>query len=96
MSSIDREILLRVAKNARLKLTKKEIEEFLPQLEEILKAFAKISEIDVSNEQLAVHPIEIEQKTREDKIGEGLSVEDSLKNAKHKKGNYFLGPKAIG
>jgi aspartyl-tRNA(Asn)/glutamyl-tRNA(Gln) amidotransferase subunit C len=91
--SVDRELLLRVAANARISLSEAEIEKFLPQLQEILKAFGKLDEIDVSNEKPSFQPIPLENVARIDLVEKSLSQEEALKNTKHKKGGYFMGPK---
>ena len=39
---VDRNLILRVADNAKLSLTDKEIDEFLPQLKEVLEFFSSI------------------------------------------------------
>lgn len=90
---VDKKLLLRVAENARLNLTEAEIKEFLPQLKEILEAFSKLDEIDVSKEKPSFQPIALENVMREDKAEKCLSQEEALKNTKNKKDGYFLGPK---
>ena len=92
---IDKELIKRVASNARLNLTEKEIEEFIPQFKDILNVFSKISEVNTDNVKISIHPIEIKNNTREDIPEKCISREDALKNTKHKKDGYFKGPKAI-
>ncbi len=96
IEKIDKELLLRVAKNARVNLSEKEIETILPQFKEMLEVFKKISEIDVSGESPAFHPVEMENVFREDKVLESLSQEEALSNSKSKKDGYFKGPKVLG
>ncbi len=92
---IDKKTLLRVADNARLKLSGKEVEKFLPELEEILKAFSKIDEVSVSDEMPSFQPVRLKNVFREDVPKKGLSQQDALSNTKHKKNGYFLGPKVV-
>ena len=92
---IDRELLLRVARNARVSLSEKEIETILPQFLEMLEAFKKIAEVDVKNEKLAFHPVEMQNAFREDVVEESLPQEEALSNSKHKKNGYFKGPKVV-
>ncbi len=92
---IDKELIKKVATNARLKLTESEIKEFLPQLKEVLTNFETLQKAPTKNLQPSFQPIEIKNVTREDKTEPCLSQEDSLKNAKHKSNGYFKGPKAI-
>ena len=92
---VDKKLLLRVAENARLNLTEAEIKKFLPQLQEILKAFSKLDEINVEKEKPSFQPIKLTNVMREDRIKKCLSQEDALLNAKNKKGGYFLGPRVV-
>lgn len=92
---VDKELIKRVANNARLNLTDKEIDEFIPQLKDILDVFSKISEVDTKNVKESFHPVEIKNNVREDKVEKSLTQEEALRNTVHKKDGYFKGPKAI-
>lgn len=92
---IDKELIEKVAKIARLNLTASEIKEFLPQLKEILENFEKIKSANTKNVKPSFQPIEIKNVTRDDVIGQCLSQKEALANAKHKQDGYFKGPKAI-
>ncbi len=92
---IDKELILNVAKNARLNLTEEEIEEFLPQFKEILNTFSKIDKVKTKDVKASFQPIELKNVYREDEIKKCLSQEDALKNIIHKKDGYFKGPKII-
>jgi aspartyl-tRNA(Asn)/glutamyl-tRNA(Gln) amidotransferase subunit C len=94
-TKINRELLAKVARNARLELTEKEIESFLPQFREILDAFEKIGQVEIKNTEPAFHPIPLQNRCREDKTNACLSNEEALANAVHQKQPYFKGPKAI-
>ena len=92
---VDKKLLLRVAANARLNLSEKEIKEFLPQLQEILKAFGRLDEIDVKEEKPSFQPLALENVARKDVVEKCLSQEEALKNTKNKKDGYFMGPKVV-
>ena len=92
---VDKELILKVARNARLNLTEKEIEEFLPQLKDILDNFEKIKNVDTKDVKEIFHPIEIKNNFREDVVEKSLSQDEALSNTKHKKDGYFKGPKAL-
>ncbi|MAF51191.1 MAG: Asp-tRNA(Asn)/Glu-tRNA(Gln) amidotransferase GatCAB subunit C [Nanoarchaeota archaeon] len=92
---VDKELIKKVATNARLKLTESEIREFLPQLKEVLKDFDTIQKAPTKNLEPSFQPLEIKNITREDKVEACLTQEDSIKNAKHKSNGYIKGPKAI-
>lgn len=92
---VDKELIKHIASLARLELTDKEIEKFLPELKEILNAFSKLDEVNTSNTKPSFHPVELKNTMREDKIKECLTQEKSLKNSKEKKDGYFKGPMAV-
>ncbi len=92
---IDRELIQKVAENARLRLSKQEIDEFIPQLKEVLDNFSKLDEIDTENVKPSFQPVEIKNNTREDKVQGCLSQEEALNNSSHKKDGYFKGPRVI-
>lgn len=92
---IDKELLLRVAQNARLNLTEKEIEKFLPQFQEILDAFSTLDKLKVEKEKPSFQPIETHNVFRKDKVAQSLTQEEALSNTKHKKEGYFKGPRVV-
>jgi len=92
---INEELIIRVAKNARLELTDSEVKEFVPQFKEILSSFSELSKVDTNNIKPSFQPVEIRNSLRDDVIKSSIPINDILKNAKHKKGDYFLGPKAL-
>ena len=93
--NIDKALIEHVAAVARLELTEKEIEKFLPQLKEILEAFAKIDEIDTKNVKPSFQPVHLENFFREDKPGQCLTQDQALAHTKHKKDGFFKGPSAV-
>lgn len=92
---VDRELLLKVAANARLNLAEAEIKKFLPQLEAVLESFSKLDGLDVSKEEPSFQPLPLKNVFREDKAGKCLSREDALSNTQHKKDGYFKGPRVV-
>jgi aspartyl-tRNA(Asn)/glutamyl-tRNA(Gln) amidotransferase subunit C len=92
---INKELMLRVSENAKLKLTDDELKEFLPQLKEVLEFFSHIDKVDTKGIEISVQPVELKNSLREDEEKECLSQEDALKNTEHKKDGYFKGPKAV-
>ncbi|MBS3150890.1 Asp-tRNA(Asn)/Glu-tRNA(Gln) amidotransferase subunit GatC [Candidatus Woesearchaeota archaeon] len=92
---IDKALIERVARNARLELGESEIKEFLPQLKEILGYFSEIEKAPTANLPPTFHPIEIKNITREDVTEKGLTQQEALQNTKHKQDGYFKGPKTI-
>jgi len=92
---LNKELIQKVAKIARLNLTPSEIKEFLPQLKEILQSFEKIKSAPTNKVPPSFQPLEIKNVTRKDIIGTCLSQKEALSNTKHKQDDYFKGPKAI-
>ncbi len=92
---LDKNLLNEIATNARLKLTKKEEKEFLPQLEEIMEVFSQLDEVKTHNVQPSFHPIKVENVAREDKITKCLSTTEVFKDVKNKEDSFFKGPKPV-
>ncbi|MBI2499089.1 Asp-tRNA(Asn)/Glu-tRNA(Gln) amidotransferase subunit GatC [Candidatus Woesearchaeota archaeon] len=92
---INKELIQKVVKNARLELTEQEIKEFIPQIKEVLNAFSKLKEASSNNLEPSFQPIEVKNITRDDKISSCLTQDQALQNAEHKKEGFFKGPKTI-
>jgi aspartyl-tRNA(Asn)/glutamyl-tRNA(Gln) amidotransferase subunit C len=92
---LDEALIMHVAKVSRLHLTKKEIDEFLPELQEVITYFSQLSRIDTENIEPMVNPVMLRNSLRKDEANSSLSQEDSLRNTQHKKEGYFLGPKIL-
>ena len=92
---INDKLIENIAKISRLNLTKSEIKEFLPQLKEVLSNFSKLNEINIEKVKPSFQPVIVKNVLREDVVGKCLTQEEALKNSKHKKNGYFVGPRAI-
>ena len=92
---VDKELIEKVAKNARLKLSDSEIKSLLPEIKEILDLFSEIDKANVSNLKPSFQPLEIKNITRKDEVKPCLEQEEALQNTKHKQDGYFKGPKAL-
>ncbi|MBI4150203.1 Asp-tRNA(Asn)/Glu-tRNA(Gln) amidotransferase subunit GatC [Candidatus Woesearchaeota archaeon] len=92
---VDKDFIRRVATNARLELSEKEIEKFVSQFKEILDAFSKLDELNTKDVEIQIQPVELKNALREDTICPSLSQEDALSNTQHKKDGYFKGPRAL-
>lgn len=92
---IDKELILKVAKNARINLSAKEVNEFVPQFKDILSYFSVLNQVDVKNTKPSFQPIAVKNVFREDEVGKCLSQDEALSNTKHKKDGFFKGPKAF-
>ena len=92
---IDSKTIEHVAEIARLKLTEKEKEKFIPQLKEALEFFSKLNEVNTDNVEPSFHPVEIRNSVREDIEGKCISQEEALSLTEHKKDGYFKGPSVV-
>ncbi len=93
---IDKELIKKVAKVARLELKEDEIFKFENDFKDILEHFKVLDELDTSKVELSIQPIEIADVLREDIPGTCLTQEQALSNShNHKKDGYFKGPKAV-
>jgi aspartyl-tRNA(Asn)/glutamyl-tRNA(Gln) amidotransferase subunit C len=88
---INKKLIIHVAKLARLELNDSEISEYEKDFKEILKVFSKIQKEKI-NEELAIHPIELNQVLRKDKTKKSISKKEAFKNSKEKE-SRFIGPK---
>ena len=82
---IDKKILQSVANNARIKLTNKEEEELLNQLNDVLRIFSKLNEVNTDKVEPSFQPIEVKNVFRDDKVES--CKEDVLSNVKNKQNN---------
>lgn len=93
--AIEKEVILKLERLAKLKLNKKEREEIGVDLEKILTMIDKLEEIDTSGVEPLVYIHEEVNVLREDKAEGMLETEDGMKNAPKRVDNYFAVPKII-
>ena len=90
--AIDNEQLLHVAHLARLELREDEAERLGAQLNDILAAVSKVSELDLSDVPPTSHPLDVVNVWEEDEPRPCLSVEDALATAPEREGDFFKVP----
>jgi aspartyl-tRNA(Asn)/glutamyl-tRNA(Gln) amidotransferase subunit C len=78
---ISRDDVLHVAKLARLALTEEEVERFQGQLDAILEAVSKVSQLDLSDVPPTSHPLELVNVLAEDEPAPSLARERVFANA---------------
>ena len=93
---IDREQLLHVAHLARLELREEEVERLEQQLNDILAAVSKVSELDLADVPATSHPLDVVNVWEDDEPRPCLSVEDALANAPERDGDFFKVPPGGG
>jgi aspartyl-tRNA(Asn)/glutamyl-tRNA(Gln) amidotransferase subunit C len=92
MANISREQLLHVASLARLELREEELERLEAQLNDILAAVSKVSELDLSDVPPTSHPLDLVNVWDADEPYPCLTVEEALANAPEREGDYFKVP----
>jgi len=90
---IDKNLVERIAKVARVNLTAHELNEFSKQLKNILSAFKEIDEVDTKGIEPSFHPQELKNVWRDDKV-EAWDW-NPLENTEHKENKHFKGPKIV-
>ena len=89
---ISRAQLLHVARFARLELREDEIERLEAQLNDILEAVSKVSELDLADVPPTSHPLEVVNVWEADEPRPCLSAEEALANAPEREGDFFKVP----
>jgi aspartyl-tRNA(Asn)/glutamyl-tRNA(Gln) amidotransferase subunit C len=92
--AISRDEVLHVARLARLALSDDEIDRLGAQLNAILEAVGKVSELDLADVEPTAHPLDLVNVWAEDEPQESLSVEDALANAPDREAGFFRVPPA--
>ena len=90
--TIEREQLRHVAHLARLELSDEELERLGPQLNDIIDAVSKVSELDLSDVPPTAHPLDVVNVWGEDEPRPCLPVDEALANAPEREGNFFKVP----
>ena len=92
MSEITREQLLHVAHLARLELRDDELERLGAQLNDILAAVSKVSELDLADVPPTSHPLDVVNVWEDDEPRPCLTAEEALANAPEREGDFFRVP----
>ena len=90
--AISREDVLHVAALARLDLTEDEIARLEVQLNDILEAVGKVSELDLSDVPPTSHPLDVVNAFRPDEPRPSLSLDEAFANAPEREGDAFRVP----
>ena len=92
--AISRDEVLHVARLARLALTDEEIDRLGAQLNAILEAVGKVSELDLADVEPTAHPLDLVNVWVDDEPRASLTVEDALANAPDREAGFFRVPPA--
>ena len=90
--AITRDDVLHVAALARLDLTEDEIARLELQLNDILEAVGKVSELDLSDVPPTSHPLDVANVFRADEPRPALPLDDVFANAPERDDDFFRVP----
>ena len=92
--AISRDEVLHVARLARLALSDEEIDRLGAQLNAILEAVGKVSELDLAEVEPTAHPLDLVNVWAEDEPSPSLTVDEALANAPDREAGFFRVPPA--
>jgi aspartyl-tRNA(Asn)/glutamyl-tRNA(Gln) amidotransferase subunit C len=90
--AITREDVLHVAELARLELTEEEIERLGEQLNAILEAVGKVSELELEDVPPTSHPLDLVNVFGDDEPRPSLAFDEALANAPDREDGFFRVP----
>ena len=92
--AVTRDDILHVAELARLALSDEELERLGAQLNGILEAVGKVSELELADVEPTSHPLDLVNVWGEDEPRPSLPLDPALANAPHREGDAFRVPPA--
>ncbi|NOX18130.1 MAG: Asp-tRNA(Asn)/Glu-tRNA(Gln) amidotransferase subunit GatC [Chlorobi bacterium] len=93
--SVTREEVLKIAGLAKLRIPDEKLDKYTEDLNSILGYMEKLNELDTSEVEPLLHPLEGSAVFREDEPRPSVSTEEALKNAPDKTDAHFKVPKVI-
>ena len=93
--AIDLKTVDYIARLAKLRFSDEEKAKLAEELNRILQYMEKLNELDTSDVEPLSHPIAMTNVMREDEVKPSLPVEEALRNAPAREGNFFKVPKVI-
>jgi aspartyl-tRNA(Asn)/glutamyl-tRNA(Gln) amidotransferase subunit C len=90
--AISREEVLHVARLAQLALSDEDLERLGAQLNAILEAVGKVSELDLGDVEPLSHPLDVVNELAEDEPRPSLPIEEALSNAPERERGFFRVP----
>ncbi len=92
---LDKELISRLEKLARLQLNPSEREKLTGDLQSMLDMVDKLRELDTTGVEPLIYLNDQGNVLREDVVGKQLPVEQALQNAPRHDGQFFRVPKVI-
>ena len=93
--AITRDEVLHVARLARLALTDEELERLTGELDAILEAVSKVSELDLAEVPPTSHPLDLVNVWDEDEPRPSLTLDEVFANAPDRDGDHFRVPPTV-
>ena len=92
---MDKDTVKKVAKLARLDVTEEDLDYYAPQLQNIMKWFEELREVDTEGVEPLASVSEINARLREDVINDGDIQDRVLSNAPENLEGFFVVPKVV-
>ena len=92
---VDETTVLRIARLARIKISKDEAKGLEKELTGILNWVEKLNSVDTASIDPMTRVVPIELKKRTDEISDGEIADDVVKNAPLVEDHYFVVPKVV-
>lgn len=92
---LDIEEVIKIAKLSKLEFTDKEIDEYKTTLNSIFEHISTLNEVDVEGVEPLYNVLDIQDRTREDKVLNLTNKQDFLENSSEKDENFIIVPKIV-
>lgn len=93
--TIDRATVAKIATLARMEVTEDDLNYYAPQLQNILKWFEMLKEVDTDKTEPLANVSEIALRLRPDAVTDGNNTDAVLANAPESLEGFFVVPKII-
>ena len=93
--ALDKEIVARIAKLARLEITESDLEVMSQELSQILSWIEQLKEGNIEGFEPMTSVVKMDLKVREDVVTDGDQADDIVANAPERKDHFFVVPKVI-
>ena len=93
--TIDRATVAKIATLARMEVTEDDLNYYAPQLQNILKWFEMLKEVDTDKTEPLANVSEIALRLRPDAVNDGNNTDAVLANAPESLEGFFVVPKII-
>lgn len=92
---INESVVEHVASLAKLELKPEQVKNFAKELNEVVKSFKTLDELETNKIEPSFHPIKTINRLREDEVRDSMSKSEALKLAPSKEGEYFKAPRIV-